>query len=366
MAKRPFFSRFLGPALMMSASVALSLTAAGCGGSHQAATSPSEVSSQPAATNEPDLVAIVVGTTGRDELLKDGYSLTKIADIIDVFKPDMLLIQIRADAYKQQHLEDASFEMTYVNAVAGTAGVDVEPIDWFKDEDSFPAGVMDDAGPAPTKKPKKGGKPDTGNPDSGAAQKGPLGDPFNYMPAISVDPDNADAYKNETAYLTALGPLSFADANNDETSGKIWDAMSAQIRYTKGYSSLARRIAWMQYNGTQAYTKQKGATHRLMVVVNVRYRAAMEQLVAGFGAVMKDPAATAKSAEQAHDSVSEDVVTQWRRQVDNLREKLPKHGPDTLRQSMLGKIAILNAAISKKGTCCVDIGALAPKESDAK
>ncbi|MEO7109378.1 MAG: hypothetical protein ABI183_02975 [Polyangiaceae bacterium] len=349
---------------MMSASTALSFTTVGCGGPAKQSASPSEVSSQPAAADEPDLVAVVVGTTGRDQLLKDGYSLTKIADIIDVFKPDMLLIQVRADAYKQQHLEDASFEMTYVNAVAGTAGVDVEPIDWFKDEDSFPPGVMDDA--APTKKPKKGGKSENGNTDAGAAQKGPLADPFNYMPPITVDPDNADAYKTETSYLTTLGPLSFADANNDETTGKIWDAMSAQIRYTKGYSSLARRVAWMDYNGTQAFMKQKGATHRLMVVVNVRYRAAMEQLVAGFGAVMRDPSAIAKSDEQPHDSVSDDVVTQWRREVDNLKEKLPRHGPDTLRTSMLEKIAILNAAVSKKGTCCVDIGALAPKESDAK
>jgi hypothetical protein len=352
---------------MGGAFVALSVTAAGCGGSHETAASPSEVSSQPSTTNEPDLVAVVVGTIGRDALLKDGYQLTKIADIIDMFKPDMLLIQIRADAYKQQHLEDASYEMTYVNGVAGTAGVDVEPIDWFKDEDSFPPGQMDDPGPAPAKKPKRGAKPEpTAAGDSGDAKKGPVTDPFNYLPPVVVDPDNADAYKSEFGYMNTLGPLSFADANNDETTGKIWDAMSAQIRYTKGYSAYARRIAWMSVNATEAYTKQKGATHRLMVVVNVRYRAAMEQLVAGLGAVLRDPNAVAKSAPQGHDSIPEDVVTMWHREIDNLKDKIPKHGPDTLRVSILQKIAILQAAIDKKGTCCVDASAMAPKDSDAK
>jgi hypothetical protein len=377
MAKSGFFGGFrtrarstalLGPALFMSASLVLAATATGCGGPAKQSASPSEVSSQPTSTSEPDLVGLVVGTIGRDHLLKDGYPLTKIADIIDVFKPDMILIQVRADAYKQQHLEDASFEMTYVNAVAGTAGVDVQPIDWFKDEDSFPPGVMDDGGPTPApKKPKKGAKPDptpTAS-DASAPTKNALPDPFNYMPPIVVDPDNADAYKTESAFLNTLGPLSFADANSADVTEKIWDSESAQIRYTKGYSSLARRIAWMEYNSTQAFTKQKGQVHRLMVVVNVRYRAAMEQLVSGYGAVLKDPAAVAKSAEQSHDSIPDDVVVQWRREVDNLKDKIPKHGPDTLRTNILQKIAILEAAISKKGTCCVDVAALAPKASDA-
>jgi hypothetical protein len=368
MSKSRFFGGFLGPALMTSASLALSVTAVGCGGVAKQSASPSEVSSQPTTSSEPDLVATVIGTVGRDHLLKDGYPLTKIADIIEVFKPDMILIQIRADAYKQQDLEDASFEMTYVNSVAGTAGVDVEPIDWFKDEDSFPPGVMDDAAPAgATKKPKKGAKPapaPTAS-DSGAASKASSGDPYNYLPPVPIDPDNADAYKSESAYASTLAPLSFADANNEDITGKIWDSMSGQIRYAKGYSAYGRRIAWLGYNATQAYTKQKGQVHRLMVVVNVRYRAPMEQLVAGYGAVLRDPVAIAKSAEQSHDSIPDEVVTQWRGEIDNLKEKIPKHGPDTLRTNILQKIAILEAAVSKKGSCCVDVSAMAPKASDA-
>src|SRR5580704_5361490 len=101
MAKSPYFSGFGGLALMMGASLALSLTAAGCGGSGKPAVSSSEASAQAqSSASEPDLVAVIVGTEGRDHLLKDGYPLTKIADIIEVLKPDMILIQIRADAYK--------------------------------------------------------------------------------------------------------------------------------------------------------------------------------------------------------------------------------------------------------------------------
>jgi len=357
MAKRPYFSCFLG----LSAALSLSFLGVGCGGPHQLAVSPSEVSSQKTTVDEPDLVGIVVGTIGRDHLIKEGYPLTKIADIIEVFKPDLLLIQVRADAYKKATLEDASFEMTYVNSVAGTSGVETAPIDWFKDEDAVPPGAADDAGGAPPpKKGKKGAAPVADATD--AKKNGAPADPFNYSPPVDVDPDNADAFKSETALLGTLGPLTFADANTDEGSLKIWDAMSAQIRYTKGYSPLARRLAWMGYNATQAYQKQKGQTHRIMVVVNVRYRAAMEQVIAGFGAVVRDPVAIAKSAEQTHDSVPESVISDWRREIDRLRDKIPKHGPETLRQNILQKIAILQVAADKKGACCVDATSLAPKD----
>ncbi|MEO8874966.1 MAG: hypothetical protein ABI461_05200 [Polyangiaceae bacterium] len=347
--------------LGLGAALSLSFTTVGCGGSKGPAVSPSEVSAQKAVVDQPDLSGIVVGTIGRDHLIKDGYPLTKIADIIDVYKPDLLLIQVRADAYKKLNLEDASFEMTYVNAVAGTAGVETAPIDWFKDEDVLPQpGGSDDTSAAPPKKGKKGAPTPVDATD--AKKGGAPPDPFNYSPPVDVDPDFAGAFKDESAALDTLGPLSFADANNDANSLKIWDAMSAQIRYTKGYSPLARRLAWMGYNATQAYQKDKGQVHRVMVVVNVRYRAAMEQVIAGWGAVVQDPVAIAKSAEQTHDSIPDSVFTQWHREVDRLHDKLPKHGPETLRISLLQKIAILQAAADKKGVCCVDASALAPKD----
>jgi hypothetical protein len=41
---------------------------------------------------------------------------------------------------------------------------------------------------------------------------------------------------------------------------------------------------------------------------------------------------------------------------------MPKHGPEVLRQNILQKIAILQAAIDKKGGCCVDANAIVAKD----
>ncbi len=357
MAKLPYF-------LGLGVACGLPFLAAGCGGNNQEARSASEVGApQHETVAEPDLVATVVGTIGREHLAKDGYPLSRIADIIDVFKPDMLLIQVRPDAYKQLHLEDASFEMTYVNGVAGTAGVDTEPFDWFRDQDVMPAAAFG-AEETPSKKEKaeakKGGKP---QPISVTALKTDIPpDPFNFLVAPDIEPDMMDAYKAESAPLETLGFLSFADANNDDQSLKIWNAMSARIRYTTGYSALARRLAWMEFNATQAFMKQKGSIHRLMVVANVRYRSALEQMVAGYGAVLRDPVALQKKTDQAHDSVPDSVVVEWRREIDRLRDGIPKHAPDALRKIYLEKIAILQAAVDKKGSCCVDSAAFVPKD----
>lgn len=361
MSKIPYF-------LGLTALLGLAVECAGCGGNHQAR-SPSEIGApQQVEAAEPDLVAIVVGTVGRDHLTKDGYPLTKIADIIDTFKPDMILLQARQEPFKKQQLEDASFEMTYVNGVAGTAGVDTEPFDWFRDDDTLPPAIPGMSGGDEGASPKKGKKGDRGGEmkdvkaEAAAAKGKEIPDPFNYLVPPEIDPDMTDAYKNDTTMLATLGGMSFADANNDETSNKIWNAMSARIRYAKGYSALARRLAWMKFLGAQAYQKQKGQVHRLMVVVNVRYRAPMEEMVAGWGAVVRDPVAIQKKAEQQHDAVPDNVIQEWNHEIDRLKDGIPRHGPESLRQNVLERIAILQAAVDKKGACCVDASTLGPKE----
>ena len=338
--------------------------AVGCGGNNQQARSASEVGApQKEAAAEPDLVGTVIGTIGRDHLAKDGYPLSRIADIIDVFKPDMLLIQIRPEPFKKQELEDASFEMTYVNGVAGTAGVETVPFDWFQDTDVMPAAAFGPEDTAKKPEPKKGAKDGKPQVTSVSSMKSDLPpDPYNYLSPPEIDPDMADAYKTEWAPAQSLGFLSFTDANNDDQSLKLWDSMSARIRYAKGYSSLSRRLAWMEYNATGAFTKQKGNVHRVMVVANVRYRAALEQMVAGWGAALRDPVELQKKTDQAHDEVPSAVVADWNRQLDRLRDGIPKHAPDALRKIYLEKIAILQAAVDKKGNCCVDSAAFVPKD----
>src|SRR3954447_23171593 len=76
---------------------------------------------------EPAYQAAVVGTIGRMHMVESRYPLSKLGDVLAAFKPDLLLIAVRVDPFREGHLEDTSFEMTYVNALAMQHGVAVEP-----------------------------------------------------------------------------------------------------------------------------------------------------------------------------------------------------------------------------------------------
>src|SRR4051812_8332827 len=65
---------------------------------------------------EPAYQAEVVGTIGKYHLVESRYPLSRLGDAFAAFKPDLVLVAVRVDPFREGHLEDASFEMTYVNA----------------------------------------------------------------------------------------------------------------------------------------------------------------------------------------------------------------------------------------------------------
>src|SRR5690606_16661107 len=83
---------------------------------------------------EPARLSVVVGTIGKMHMVESRYGLARLGDVIAAFKPDLVLLGARVDAFREDRLEDASFEMTYVHQLAKARGIPVEPIDWFREE----------------------------------------------------------------------------------------------------------------------------------------------------------------------------------------------------------------------------------------
>ncbi|NVL67784.1 hypothetical protein, partial [Escherichia coli] len=63
---------------------------------------------------EPAYQATVVGTIGKMHMVESRYPLSKLGDVLATFKPDLVLVGVRVDPFREGHLEDAPFEMTYV------------------------------------------------------------------------------------------------------------------------------------------------------------------------------------------------------------------------------------------------------------
>ena len=293
------------------------LAASACTPTQTHTSSPSEPSR--VTVVEPELQAMVVGTIDKDHLTQAQYPFSKLGDVFDAYKPDLVLIQIRPDAYKDGKMEDAPLEMTYMHVVSGSRGTDVEAIDWFKDS------------------------------DYGA-------------PPPAPDPSDVEAYKSEAGWLDAMQPYSFEQANTRETSLKILDAMTATERYLKGNPLWARRVAWIGYLAEEAVKRRKA--HKILAYVNILLRPYVEMRMMALGAVLREPPDVVNKAGESRETgtVPAIVVSEWQRSLDRLRDKLPRRGPE--RAQILAKIAVLEVAVTKQGVCCVSPSLLVPPKDN--
>jgi|GEM_PF-2044110 len=284
---------------------------AGCTPTQTHTSSPSEPSRNLAA--EPELQGMVVGTIDKDHLVQSGYPLARLGDAFDAFKPDLVLVQVRPDGYKKHELEEGPFEMTYVNQIAGSRGIDTEPIDWYLDNEVA-------------------------------------------IPAVP-DPGDADALKLETGWLDALAPPTFEQANAADMMLKIRDALDARARYLHGNPAWSRRVGWIRHNALDAMTKHK--PRKVLAYVNILLRPALQELLASMGAVMRDPVDVVKHATESREgTVPAPVIEEWRRSLERMRDRVPRKGAE--RIPLLAKIQVWEVAVQKSGICCVPPNLLVP------
>jgi hypothetical protein len=310
--------RVAGAASFLICLSALAATSS-CAETHSHTESPSEPKRVVVA--EPALQAMVIGTIDKEHLTTQGYPFSKIGDAFDAFKPDLVLVQVRPDAAKDNKLEDAPIEQTYVNDVVGSRGIDMEPIDWFHEME--------------------------------------MG-----MPLPSPESTDAEAYKRDAGWLDTYEPMSFEQANSRETSERILSALNARARYLGGNALWEKRQAWIQHNAGEAMKKHKGV-RRVMVVIQVMHRPELEMYLQNMGAVIRNAADVVAKATETREAgtVPAPVVARWREELNRLRDKLdhaPKKGPE--RVPILAKMQILQVAVDKAGACCVPPSLLVPRK----
>lgn len=266
---------------------------------------------------EPAYQASVVATIGKLHMVESRYPLSKLGDVLSAFKPDLVLVAVRVEAFREAQLEDASFEMTYVAHLAKQHGVNVEPIDWFREQDLTAA-----AAPA---------------------------EPW----------DVAEIVKKEAEVLAQPPLYTFEQANGAELEQKVLLATGAEARYRAGNPLVARRQAWMQNLVASAVTRH-GRPKRVLAFVDVLDRPAVDLSLHGVGYTMREPVElVSKSKDEMIADIPADVIRAWRAQLERSRSKADgaKAGPEktywTARQKTLAVV------VDKKGACCVMPSALA-------
>jgi hypothetical protein len=257
---------------------------------------------------EPEMYAMVIGTVLEYHLVNSGYPFSKIGDAMDVFRPDLIVIDQPPDVLKERP-EEASVEVEYVKYVAGTRASDVESIDTSRVD-----------------------------------------------PEIVTTTDNADESQLKAAaeYLDTLTGLGFPDANSNETGLKILAAVNTQQRLAKGAPNYTRRQAWLEKGINDVIARKK--PKRVMAVVYLQNRPAVEAHLRQLGAGVKNPVDMTRAAKEAREenSVPPLVIKAWTQQLDRLKDRLSRMKKDSEAKKYLQRQAnIIQAAVDRNGACCV-------------
>lgn len=265
---------------------------------------------------EPAYQAAVVGTIGRMHMVESRYPLSKLGDVLATFKPDLLLVAVRVDPFREGHLEDTSFEMTYVSALARQHGVAVEPIDWFREQDLV-------AAPAPP-------------------------EPW----------DEAEIAKREAAVLTEPRLYTFDQANGAELERRILLATDAEARHRSGNPLVSRRHAWMRHLATSAIERH-GLPKRVLAYVDVLDRPTVDLLLHGVGYTMKEPVAiVATSKEEMISDIPRAVLDEWKAQLDRVHANVESAKSPAEKVFWSEREHALRIVVGKRAQCCVTQSAL--------
>jgi hypothetical protein len=268
---------------------------------------------------EPDHVAVVVGTIGKLHMVESRYGITRLGDVLAAFKPDLVLVQVRVDPYRDGRLEDASFEMTYASWLAKQHGAAVEPIDWFREEDRI-------------------------------------------APPPAADPWDANEIAKREADILSRPPLfTFEQANGADTFEHVLTAELAEARYRGGNPLVSRRRAWVADLAANAVNRH-GHPKRVLAYVDVFDRPAVDLVLHGVGYTSRSPVdIVSKAKETMMGDLSPEVLDDWRKQLVRVRARLEK-AKGAEHALLAERERVLDVAIEKRGACCVPSNAFAPKE----
>jgi hypothetical protein len=255
----------------------------------------------------------VVSTIHKGHLMQPQYPLGFLCRILADYAPDLVLVEIRPDAFTQGHHEDGPFEMAYVVDCARAHRVPVEPIDWWQEQD------MEASGP-------------------------------------TLTAEEQTAFTAEVAALEQPVWPSFVEANAAAARQRGMRLLNAQARYFAGNPVWTRRQAWFDHQALQAIDRRRA--RRVLAFVGFNHAPELEAHLRSFELDARDPLGIAKSQPvESNDRAPDSVIQMWRSGLARLQVRAQSASGVTA-QRLNAKARYFEVAIERAGTCCVSSSAL--------
>ena len=253
------------------------------------------------------VTAMVVGTAHGGHLKVAGYPMTKVEDLILGYAPDLVLVEIRPEAFAARRYEDGPLEMSYVTLAALARGIAVEPIDWWLDGET--PDVPDD-------------------PVGGPAFEREYGD-------LARRIDQADTFELLNSEARALDFLRIENAR-------------ARLGVGEGVA-WHRRQSWFHFRAAEAIARH--GAHRVAAFVGFAHKPELQMYLRALGLHVVSPTSVAIDHPVTH--VPAPVLSFWKEGVARMRARLPGEPPG-VRPRLERKLRSWEVAIAHEGACCVD------------
>ncbi|MCD6498137.1 MAG: hypothetical protein J7M25_07535 [Deltaproteobacteria bacterium] len=294
--------------LFLAIAFLTALSAQGCAVQDVKPTGPAQ-----AQASLPNCQVMVVGTIHKEHLVNKKYPLQVFEALMDTWKPDLVLVEIRPDAFAKGHYEDGPFEMAYITWLAKARHIAVVPIDWYR--------------------------------------------------ASDVKAPTAADMAAERKVMSAVGPLfknisgipGFAQIHDQKVTRSILQAINARNRLRSGTPIWNRRQAWMEFQATHAIWQHR--PKRVAVFVGFQHRPEMLAYLTQLGAVAVNPAKYLRTIgfsiqELARRPISNQVIALWQEGLVRLRKQVAQT-TGFLQCSLRQKARYFQVALVQQGRCCV-------------
>jgi len=258
-------------------------------------------------------MALTIGTLHKAHLTEATYPVQTLRFIIEQYKPDLVLVEIRPEAFARGNLEDGAFEMTYAALVAQQAGIPVAPIDQWTE----------------------------------AEQQKELSERVNKNKEKQFK-EELEKIQDKKGYKSAFVRLHSPNAMVAQAR-----IINLRARIFDGNPSWEKRQAWFHYHADQAI--QKYQAKRVLAFVGYEHRSQLDSHLRDTGFRIADPLRYDTRFQDLEMCVPAPVLTKWQEGVTRLR-KSSLQQKKLLRQALQTKADYFQSAVDKyRGHPCTPL-----------
>jgi len=265
---------------------------------------------------EPPIKGMVLATIHQYHLANSGYPFSRVGDVLDAYRPDLIMVDVGTETLKGTHPEEGPIDLEYIKYLASTRSTEVVAIG------------LDSEDPPIAPKADKSDEE-----------------------ALGKEGGSFDA--------TAMN-LSFQDANGIEQGKKLLSQLNARTRYIKGNPDWARHEAWLEYAADKALDEKK--PKRVLAIVEPIYRPALEAHLYAMGLGIKNPVKVVSESPDKRDEtqVPSVVLSTWHDHLASLQNRVHRLHAGADRTWLEWKVGVYQLAVDRHGTCCVSVELMTP------